>query len=137
MIAAYLFMILLFWVLQIIAYWRIFTKAGEPGWKSIIPVYCTYVQYKITWKTSVFWLSLILAAAAAFCLQMGSESLVFSAIGFVLQLASMVIGFISFYKLSAAFGHGIGYAIGLLFLYPIFVLILGFGSSEYVGNSSV
>ena len=35
------------WVLQVIANWKIFTKAGEEGWKSLIPVYSNYVSFKI------------------------------------------------------------------------------------------
>ena len=44
---AYLILAFVWWLLQIIANWRIFTKAGEPGWKSIIPVYGDYISYKI------------------------------------------------------------------------------------------
>ena len=44
--------------MTIIAYWKMFTKAGEKGWKAIIPVYSTYKIYDITWKGSMFWLSL-------------------------------------------------------------------------------
>ena len=56
----YLIFALAWWILQIIANWNIFTKAGEAGWKSIIPIYGDYVSYKIAWQTSYFWLSFIL-----------------------------------------------------------------------------
>ena len=36
-------------VLMIVAMWRIFAKAGEAGWKAVIPFYNTYILYKITW----------------------------------------------------------------------------------------
>ena len=48
------------WILQIVANWRIFTKAGEAGWKSIIPVYGDYISYKIAWQTGYFWLMFVL-----------------------------------------------------------------------------
>ncbi len=136
MFTTILIALLLFWILQIIAYWMIFTKAGEPGWKSIIPVYCTYVQYKLTWKPMFFWLNLVIAFAANLFIQLGYDSVALMSIGVVLNLAVSVIGFIALYKLSRAFGHGVGFMLGLIFLYPIFILILGLGSSQYIGNTS-
>ena len=35
------------WALLVIARWKMFQKAGEAGWKSIIPVYSTYISFKI------------------------------------------------------------------------------------------
>lgn len=62
---AYLILAFVWWLLQIIANWRIFTKAGEPGWKSIIPVYGDYISYKIAWETGYFWATLILGIAVS------------------------------------------------------------------------
>ncbi len=45
LLATWAIVVILWYVLQVIAYWRIFTKAGEAGWKSLIPIYNTYVQY--------------------------------------------------------------------------------------------
>ena len=42
-------------VLMIIARWKIFEKAGEPGWKSIIPIYSEYVYCRIVWEVEAFW----------------------------------------------------------------------------------
>ena len=43
-------------VLTIIARWKVFTKAGEAGWKSIIPIYNEYVEWKISWSNiTLFW----------------------------------------------------------------------------------
>ena len=51
-----------FWVLTVIWYilvvagaWMMFQKAGEAGWKAIIPIYNMYIVYKICWNTSLFW----------------------------------------------------------------------------------
>ena len=43
MITTMMIVSLVIWVLLIIAYWKMFTKAGEPGWKSIIPIYNRYI----------------------------------------------------------------------------------------------
>ena len=40
--------------LTILANWLMFMKAGEAGWKSIIPVYNTYTAYKIAWTPNMF-----------------------------------------------------------------------------------
>ena len=53
--------VICWYILNVVAYWRIFTKAGEAGWKSLIPVYNTYVQYKLTWNTKMFFVSLALS----------------------------------------------------------------------------
>ena len=95
--------------LTFIGYWKIFVKAGQPGWGGIIPIYNQYVLSKITFGTG--WLFLLLLIP-------------FVNIIYVVVLA---------YKLSQAFGHGIGYAIGLIFLPFVFYLILGFDDSEYLG----
>ena len=47
-IAAYSIVILIFAVVLIIANWKIFSKAGEPGWAAIVPFYNQYVLFKIT-----------------------------------------------------------------------------------------
>lgn len=118
------------YVVGVIAYWRIFTKAGEAGWKSLIPFYNNYVQYKITWNTQMFWIGLIAIIAGTLLYNMDGF---ISIIGGIMCLAATVISWISLYKLSLAFGHGIGFTLGLFFLNPIFILILGLGSSRYQG----
>ncbi len=96
--------------LIVVAYWKIFTKAGEEGWKALIPLYNTYVLCKISCNNPV--------------------------LIFVLMLLPGVNVFATvylFYQLSKSFGRGIGTAIGLFLLTNIFMLILAFGSAEYIG----
>ena len=50
-----IFMIVML-VLTIIARWKMFTKAGEAGWKSLIPIYCDYTLFKIVWNAKSFWI---------------------------------------------------------------------------------
>lgn len=100
---------LIFAVVSIVALWKIFSKAGEPGWAAIVPLYNAYILFKIAFGNGWFFL---------LCL---------------VPLVNIVISIMLYFKLSKAFGHGVGFGFGLLFLYPIFLLILAFGSSEYVG----
>ncbi len=131
------FVICIVWyVLQIVANWRIFTKAGEKGWKSIIPIYNTYVSFKIAWKPAFFWLSLLAVAASGVCgaLLPTAGSGAVTALT-VIMYAAMVLGIVLYvglnHNLSKSFGHGVGFTLGLIFLNPIFLLILGLGGSEY------
>ena len=130
----YLIFALVWWILQIIANWNIFTKAGEAGWKSLIPIYGDYVSYKIAWQTSYFWLSFILGIVIS-CVSSANlnESIFLTVIATLLRIVIAVINIMYCIKLSRAFGHGIGFAIGLILLQPIFLLILGFGSDQYYG----
>lgn len=130
----YLIFALVWWILQIIANWNIFTKAGEAGWKSLIPIYGDYVSYKIAWQTSYFWLSFILGIVASYVSSANlNESIFLTVIATLLRIVIAVINIMYCVKLSRAFGHGIGFAIGLILLQPIFLLILGFGSDPYYG----
>lgn len=130
----YLILALVWWILQIIANWNIFTKAGEAGWKSLIPIYGDYVSYKIAWQTSYFWLSFILGIVASYVSSANlNESIFLTVIATLLRIVIAVINIIYCVKLSKAFGHGIGFAIGLILLQPIFLLILGFSSDQYYG----
>ena len=130
----YLIFAIVWWILQIIANWNIFTKAGEAGWKSLIPIYGDYVSYKIAWQTSYFWLSFILGIVASYVSSANlNESIFLTVIATLLRIVIAVINIMYCIKLSRAFGHGIGFAIGLILLQPIFLLILGFGSDQYYG----
>ena len=105
----YLIVSLVVLVLLIVANWKIFTKAGEPGWASLIPFYSNYVLFKIVFDKG--WLFLLL----------------------FIPVVNAIISIILIFKLAQVFGHGVGFGFGLLFLSPIFLLILAFGSSEYEG----
>lgn len=130
----YLIFAFVWWILQIIANQNIFTKAGEAGWKSLIPIYGDYVSYKIAWQTSYFWLNFILGILLSYVSNANlNESMFLSLIVILLKIALTVINIMYCVKLARAFGRGIGFAIGLILLQPIFLLILGFGSDQYYG----
>lgn len=100
-------------VLVIVAQWKIFTKAGEDGWKSIIPIYNTIVLLKIVGR-QWWWL-----------------------LPMLIPVVNFVIFIIVMNDLSKSFGKGIGTTLGLIFLPFIFMLMLGFGDSPYVGPGGV
>ena len=96
-------------VLGIVAMWKIFEKAGKPGWAAIIPFYNVYVLFEITWGNG--WKFLFL----------------------LIPIANIVFAIITMVKLAKAFGKGGGFAVGLIFLSIIFYCILAFDQSQYLG----
>lgn len=96
-------------LLQIIAQWKVFTKAGQPGWACIIPIYNLYIMTKIAGKPGIWVLWMIIPLVN---------------IVFIIWLYNMI---------SKSFGHDEGFTVGLILLGIIFWPILGFGSSKYLG----
>jgi hypothetical protein len=107
--AALVLWIVVIYAIAVIPYWVIFTKAGQPGWPALIPIYNTYIQLKIIGRPG-WWLILLL-----------------------IPFVNIVIFIIITNDLSKSFGHGVGFTLGLIFLSIIFLYILAFGSSTYRG----
>ena len=49
---------------MIVATWKLYKKAGEPGWAAIVPFYNSYIMYKISGKKNLFWGSLVCGIGA-------------------------------------------------------------------------
>lgn len=98
-----------FVIIAIIAQWKIFEKAGQEGWKAIIPIYNTYILLKIVGKPG-WWLLL-----------------------FFIPIVNIVYAVWTINMLSKSFGKDEGFTLGLLFLGIIFYPILGFGKAVYQG----
>lgn len=118
-------------IIMIVAYWKIFTKFGEPGWKALIPFYNQYILFKYSWNPTMFW-AVLIGGFVSVVLSMFGGAL--SVLGTLVNLAVLVVSIIQSYKLSKSFGHGVPFTLGLLFLNPIFLLILGFGDDQYLGS---
>ena len=109
---------IVFYILQVVAMWKIFEKAGEAGWKSLIPVYNLYILLKII---RFHWLLLL-----------GLLIFIIPILGWIIgAIYIFVLQVIICYRLSRSFGKELGYTIGLLLLTPIFYLMLGFGEAKY------
>lgn len=111
-------------VVSIIGMWKMFTKAGEEGWKSIIPVYNAITLCKIV-GVNPWWILIVFVS--------GLLSII-PILGYLVYLA-VIIYFSVLLSVSTAnsFGKDTGFAVGLFFLSPIFYCILGFGSAKYEG----
>ncbi len=102
-------------VLMIASQWKIFEKAGQPGWAAIVPFYNTYVLIVEVCKLPPIWFWLLLIPCA-------------NIVGLI------YVVFVVPFKLAEKFGKDAGFAIGLIFLGIIFYPILAFGSAEYQGG---
>lgn len=96
-----------FLVLVIAAMWRIFNKAGEPGWAAIIPIYNVIVLLRVAGKP--WWWFLL----------------------FIIPIVNLIISIIVAIDLARNFGKGGAFAAGLIFLPFIFYPILAFGDARY------
>lgn len=131
---AYIIYILLY-ILYVVGFWKMFTKAGEAGWKSIIPFYNMYILYKISWSGQMFWIWFL-----CIVLSTGLESYIYyggaggwNVVAVISGIAATVISLMQIVKLGAAYGKGIFFDLGLVFFNPVFIMILGFDSSRYCG----
>ena len=96
-------------VILLVSMWKIFAKAGKPGWASIVPFYNLYVLYEISWGKGIYFLLLLVPFVNAF------------------------IGILTLYKLGQNFGKSTGFIIGMILLPIIFMPLLAFGDSAFIG----
>ena len=94
-------------LLMIAGMWKVFVKAGKPGWAAIVPIYNIIVLLEIAGKPA-WWVILFL-------------------IPFVNFIIAIMLGI----AVAAKFGKGAGYGLGLALLAPVFYPMLGFGKAEY------
>lgn len=135
--AGYVVVLLALMVFAIVCLWKIFVKAGEAGWKSLIPIYNVYVYYKVAWEGKYF-LYLLLGGILVGVLtgiglsgNSGAVAGIGSFLTVLLYAATTVVSIIASVKLAKRFGKSSGFAVGLILLSIIFQAILAFDSSDY------
>jgi hypothetical protein len=106
-------MIMLAMVVVVIAgMWKTFSKAGQPGWACLIPIYNVIVLLQIAGRP-VWWFLLLLV-----------------------PFVNIIVTFVVVMDIARAFGRSAGFGLGLFFLGPVFYPILGFGNAQYEGASA-
>ena len=106
-------------IFLIAAMWKMFAKAGQPGWACLVPIYNLYVLTQIAKKPG-WWVLLCL-----------------------IPIVNYVILIMIYHGVSVSFGKGVGFTVGMIFLPFVFIPILGFGDAQYQhegaagGNSDV
>lgn len=96
-------------VLIIVSMWKVFTKAGKPGWASIVPIYNVVVELEIIGRP-LWWIIL-----------------------FLIPIVNFVVAIIILFDLAKAFGKDALFGLVLLFLPIIGFPMLAFGKAKYVG----
>ncbi len=98
-------------VLMIASMWKVFVKAGKPGWAAIVPIYNMVVLLEIAGKPG-WWVIL-----------------------FFVPFVNFVMIIITSLSLARKFGKGAGYGLGLALLGVVFYPMLGFGNAQYDRNA--
>lgn len=99
-------------VFIIAAFWKVYVKAGKPGWAAIVPIYNIIVLLEIVGRP-MWWFLL-----------------------FLVPIVNFIIAIIVYIDLAKSFGKSTGFGIGLLLLGIIFFPILGFGDAQYQGPAA-
>lgn len=113
--AALVILLILFaaWIFVIIGWWKVFEKAGEAGWKAIIPIWNGIVLLRIAGRPW-WWILLLL-----------------------IPVLNIVFVIIVMNDLARSFGKSALFTLGLVLFNPLFMMILGFGAARYQGASAV
>jgi len=99
--------------LYIISMWKIFVKAGKPGWAALIPIYNIIIELEILGRPWWFILLMIFV-----------------------PIANVVITIILMLDFARVFGKSVAFALGLIFLSAIFIPILAFSDDKYLGPNA-
>ena len=102
-----------FAAVMIAAMWKLFTKAGKPGWAAIIPIYNMVVVLELIGRP-IWWIAL-----------------------FFIPFVNFLVGVVVTLELAKSFGKDMLFGLGMLFFGIIFTPILGFGSARYQGPQHI
>lgn len=107
-LGAYLVVVLAIAILMIASMWKLFSKAGKPGWACLVPIY-NYVVWLEIIKKPIWWIILLL-----------------------IPIVNFIIIIIMFVEMAKAYGKSAGYGVGMIILPYVFFPMLAFGDSTYV-----
>lgn len=104
------------WVASVVGLWKMFEKAGRPGWPALIPFYDAYKMCEICMANPWYWLRILV--------------IFIPVIGWI---AAIYFAYQMYKAVALSYGKPETYAWGLLFLGPVFLCMLGFGDADYYG----
>ena len=107
--------ILAFTVINCIFLWKIFAKAGIPGWWALIPFANYYKSFELFWDRGKGWMFILM----------------------FIPIANIVVSIMLCLRMAKSFGKGAGFGVGLIFLSTIFYAILAFGNASYIGPNGI
>ena len=121
-------------ILQAIADWKIFSKAGRPGILAFIPIVNIYVEYGICWSKFMGLIYLVCIGITSYVSGVQEPSSTLTTVSGVASVAALVLHIVQSIKLAKSFGKGVGYGILLILFGPLARLFLGLGDSRYIGR---
>ena len=110
----------IWWVASVVGMWKMFEKAGEPGWPALIPFYNYYKLCDICMKNPWYWLRMFVVVIPVF--------------GWI---AYLYFAYQMYKAVAVSYGKPEVYAWGLIFLSPVFFCMFGFGEADYYGPNGV
>lgn len=149
-------------VLDMIANWKVFTKMGEAGWKSLIPFYRDYILWGKVWNCGRYFVYLVLSLIIYIivpiaekintdwqnlknaggsltgpeAMQIAMPALILCVVVLIIGIFVCILDFKFARRLAKSFNQGTLFAIGIFFFPTLFSFILGFGNFSYIGNQS-
>ena len=121
-------------ILQAVADWKIFSKAGRPGILAFIPIVNIYVEYGICWSKFMGLIYLVCIGITSYVSGVQEPSSTLTTVSGVASVAALVLHIVQSIKLAKSFGKGVGYGILLILFGPLARLFLGLGDSRYIGR---
>jgi hypothetical protein len=126
LLAIYIVVILAIYVVAVIGLWKMYVKAGRPGWAAIVPVYNWWVWVEIIGRPR-WWFWAFLAYVLLSWVPI---------VNIILGIMMFVLFLMGCLDMAKCFGKGTGTGIGLWLLSFVFAPILGFGDAQYIGPTA-
>lgn len=111
----FIIFVAVFALFTLILLWKIFVKAGEPGWWALIPFANYYKMFELFWDKGKGWMFILM----------------------FIPFVNVVVSVMLCIKMAKSFGKGTGFALGLIFLSIIFYAILALGDDKYIGPNGI
>ena len=121
-------------ILQAVADWKIFSKAGRPGILAFIPIVNIYVEYGICWSKCMGLIYLVCVCITSYVSGVQEPSSTLTMVSGAASILALVLHIVQSIKLAKSFGKGVGYGILLILFGPLARLFLGLGDSRYIGR---
>lgn len=109
---------------ELFAKWHLFEKMGEEGWKALIPFYSSYIEYEKFWGCGYFFLVPLIF----------SLFIPYGTVGKIFAVLEATIEVLHCGKICKSFNKSAWYVLGLVFLYPIFIMMIALDkNAKYSG----
>lgn len=130
-IAGFILALIMLYLVIAFIKWKLFEKAGEKGWKALIPIYNQYTEFKLAWNTKWFWirfLSIVTISIGSLIPLLGPMIIVLS------MLVTLFITVFFYMQEAKAFSKEQSYSLGLMLFGPVFYAMLVLDDdAKYIG----